>query len=181
MESESDPLTSRPIDLFEKEPLKGKWEVNLHTPTKFGEDPSKDLRVHREQTNAYSNYSMIQLAVLKYAPLFSGCHLSIHTDNTAACHMINKGYSSNRAAAAILREVAVCALRFDCTVSAHYIPGVINHIPDATSRLHQRGQWQRLNSLLYSRFPLSSPPCEMTPLSYTFLLQLWSKGLNNWT
>ena len=114
--------------------------------------------------------AIMQLAVLKYAPLFPGCHLSINTDNTAACHMINKGYSSNRAAAAILREVAVCALRFDCTVSAHYIPGVINHIPDAISRLHQRGQWQRLNSLLYSRFPLSSPPCEMTPLSYTFLL-----------
>ena len=51
VESESDPLTRRPVDLFEKEPLKGKWEVNLHTPTKFGEDPSKDLGVHREQTN----------------------------------------------------------------------------------------------------------------------------------
>ena len=60
MESESDPLTRRPVDLFEKEPLKGKWEVNLHTPTKFGEDPSKDLAVHREQTNKRcSNYSMI--------------------------------------------------------------------------------------------------------------------------
>ena len=59
VEGESDPLTPRPVDLFEKEPLKGKWEVNLHTPTKFGEDPSKDLGVHREQTNAYSNYSMI--------------------------------------------------------------------------------------------------------------------------
>ena len=51
VESESDLLTRRPVDLFEKEPLKGKWEVNLHTPTKFGEDPSKDLGVHREQTN----------------------------------------------------------------------------------------------------------------------------------
>ena len=59
VESESDPLTRRPIDLFEKEPLKGKWEVNLHTPTKFGEDPSKDLGGDREQTNAYSNYSMM--------------------------------------------------------------------------------------------------------------------------
>ena len=46
-----DPLTRRPVDLFENEPLKGKWEVNLHTPSKFCEDPSKDLGVHREQTN----------------------------------------------------------------------------------------------------------------------------------
>ena len=64
MESESDPFTREAVDLFEKEPLKGKWEVNLHTPTKFGEDPSKDLGVHREQTNKHtnkrcSNYSMM--------------------------------------------------------------------------------------------------------------------------
>ena len=43
VESESDPLTRRPVDLLEKEPLKGKWEVHLHTATKLGEDPSKDL------------------------------------------------------------------------------------------------------------------------------------------
>ena len=66
MESESDPLTRRPVDLFEKEPLKGKWEVHLHTPTKFGEDPSKDLGGDREQTHKHtnkrcSNYSMILL------------------------------------------------------------------------------------------------------------------------
>ena len=62
VESESDPLTRWPIDLFEKEPLKGKWEVNLHTPTKFGEDPSKDLGGNREHTNKRcSNYSMITI------------------------------------------------------------------------------------------------------------------------
>ena len=51
MESESDPLTRRPVDLFEKEPLKGNSEVHLHIPTKFGEDPSKDLGGDREQTD----------------------------------------------------------------------------------------------------------------------------------
>ena len=59
MESESDLLTRRPIDLFEKEPLKGKWEVNLYTPTKFGEDPSKDLGGNREQTNTQTNAARI--------------------------------------------------------------------------------------------------------------------------
>ena len=65
VESESDSLTRQPVDLFKKEPLKGKWEVNLHTPTKFGEDPSKDLGGHREQTNKRcSNYSMIFCVIL---------------------------------------------------------------------------------------------------------------------
>ena len=70
MESESDPLTRRAVDLFEKEPLKGNSEVHLHTPTKFGEDRSKDLGGDREQTDRQTNrqtdkrcsiYSMICL------------------------------------------------------------------------------------------------------------------------
>ena len=61
VESESDPLTREAVDLFEKEPLKGKWEVKLHTPTKFGEDPSKDLGGDTKHTNKRcSNYSMIK-------------------------------------------------------------------------------------------------------------------------
>ena len=64
VESESDPLTRRAVDLFEKEPLKGNSEVYLHTPTKFGEDRSKDLGGDREQTDRQTDkrcsiYSMI--------------------------------------------------------------------------------------------------------------------------
>ena len=66
VESESDPLTRRAIDLFKKEPLKGNSEVHLHTPTKFGEDRSKDLGGDREQTDRQTDkrcsiYSMMQL------------------------------------------------------------------------------------------------------------------------
>ena len=59
VESESDPLTRRPVDLFEKEPLKGNSEVHLHTPTKFGEDSSKDLGGDREQTDKQTNAARI--------------------------------------------------------------------------------------------------------------------------
>ena len=55
VESESDPLTRRAVDLLEKEPLKGNSEVHLHTPTKFGEDRSKDLGGDREQTDRQTN------------------------------------------------------------------------------------------------------------------------------
>ena len=73
MESESDPLTRRAVDLFEKEPVKGNSEVHLHTPTKFGEDRSKDLGGDREQTDRQTNrqtdkrcsiYSMINVEKL---------------------------------------------------------------------------------------------------------------------
>ena len=55
VESESDPLTRRVVDVFEKEPLKGNSEVHLHTPTKFGDDRSKDLGGDREQTDRQTN------------------------------------------------------------------------------------------------------------------------------
>ena len=55
VESENDSLTRRPVHLFEKEPLKGKWEVNLHTPTKFGKDPSNDLGGVRERTHTQTH------------------------------------------------------------------------------------------------------------------------------
>ena len=82
VESESDPLTRRAVDLFEKEPLKGNSEVHLHTPTKFGEDRSKDLGGDREQTDRQTNrqtdkrcsiYSMIytQLDDVTYVLLVS--------------------------------------------------------------------------------------------------------------
>ena len=68
VESESDPLTRRPVDVFEKEPLKGNSEVHLHTPTKFGEDRSKDLGGDMEQTDRQTDkrcsiYSMIYLSI----------------------------------------------------------------------------------------------------------------------
>ena len=69
MESESDPLTRRAVDLFEKKPLKGNSEVHLHTPTKFGEDRSKDLGGDREQTDRQADkrcsiYSMMYCSVV---------------------------------------------------------------------------------------------------------------------
>ena len=93
VESESDPLTRRPVDLFEKEPLKGNSEVHLHTPTKFGEDRSKDLGGDREQTDRQTNrqtdkrcsiYSMMLLQ------RYSGNHSGI------LCHYIKMNQKRNQ-------------------------------------------------------------------------------------
>ena len=86
VESESDPLTRRAVDLFEKEPLKGNSEVHLHTPTKFGEDRSKDLGGDREQTDRQTNrqtdkrcsiYSMIAHTVYINDYLLRYTHMTL--------------------------------------------------------------------------------------------------------
>ena len=97
VESESDPLTRRAVDLFEKEPLKGNSEVHLHTPTKFGEDRSKDLGGDREQTDRQTNrqtdkrcsiYSMIIIIIL-----FSGRTRSESRISKTASHSATKLHS----------------------------------------------------------------------------------------
>ena len=104
VESESDPLTRRAVDLFEKEPLKGNSEVHLHTPTKFGEDRSKDLGGDREQTDRQTNrqtdkrcsiYSMMwhrwstnkdHVALFTWHQFTIWWHLSLCTDMSLKCH-----------------------------------------------------------------------------------------------
>ena len=106
MESESDLLTRRPVDLFEKEPLKGKWEVNLHTPTKFGEDPSKDLGGNREHTNKRcSNYSMMMMFSLYW---------SIVTIGLASPQAIHLEFSNG--ITTLTLEVANCCTVMDSLV-----------------------------------------------------------------
>ena len=73
MESESDPLTRRVVDVFEKEPLKGNSEVHLHTP-KFGDDRSKDLGGDTEQTDRQTNRQTD-----KRCSIYSMIHENIHT------------------------------------------------------------------------------------------------------
>ena len=80
MESESDPLTRRAVDLFEKEPLKGNSEVHLHTPTKFGEDRSKDLGGDREQTDRQTNRQTD-----KRCSIYSMMSICIHSTCPSAC------------------------------------------------------------------------------------------------
>ena len=86
VESESDPLTRRPVDVFEKEPLKGNSEVHLHTPTKFGEDRSKDLGGDREQTDRQTDkrcsiYSMIY-AWWKFSTVVRWMHLLLNKSDS---------------------------------------------------------------------------------------------------
>ena len=55
-------------DVSTRWPLKGNSEVHLHTPTKFGEDPSKDLGGVGEQTNKQTDkrcsiYSMMIITI----------------------------------------------------------------------------------------------------------------------
>ena len=123
---------------------------------------------------------MIKEAVCHWAPMLPDHHLAILTDNLTSCYMINKGYSGNHVAASLLKDIARIVLQHNCGLSAQFIPGSLNHVPDALSRLHQRGQWQRFVSIMNAT-KINYPVCQMSHLSYNFLFQLWRREYNNWT
>ena len=143
---------------------------------------------------AYQHISIKELAMVKeavhyWAPQFEGHHFSILTDNQAEPYMINKGYSKHHIATTLLQEIALISQRFNCNVSASYIPGVLNDIPDAISRFHQFGQYERFVKLVnqlhtdQTRFKR----CTISPISHLFIFQrhqinsaVWTKKWQHW-
>ena len=117
---------------------------------------------------------MIGLVIRRWGPVYPGYHFFIQTDNITAAQCINKGYARNYHSAKILKNIATLAQRHKITMSAHYLPGVYNEIPDSISRLHSQGQCHRLSSLLSTLHgPLGHPtfflPAHMSYLSWVFL------------
>ena len=65
--------------------------------------------------------------------------------------MINKGSTKSPIVMAGLRELFWLSAIHNFHIKCLYIPGHINHAPDASSRLHQPGQFARLENLLRER------------------------------
>lgn len=67
---------------------------------------------------------------------------------TVAKAIINKGTCRNRVVMSALRDLFWCQTTHNFRLKAIHMPGSLNQIPDAISRLHEWGQIQRLYSLL---------------------------------
>ena len=115
----------------------------------------------------------VREAVTRWAPCYHGYHLDIHTDNQMTMYAVNKGYSSHPIAASLIKSIASTALRYNVTITAHYLRGECNDLSDSISRLHAPGQMLRFDTLL-SNFYNSSHhppywlPWHMSHLSFVF-------------
>ena len=65
-----------PVDLLKKEPLKGNSEVHLHSASKFGEDPSKDLGGVGEQTNKQTDRQTNAARIIVWFTIYIKCAVS---------------------------------------------------------------------------------------------------------
>ena len=85
----------------------------------------------------YKEVMAIVLAAKRWGHLWSNKHIVIQSDSTTAVSIINKGTSKNTVVMQHLRGLFWSSAIFNFRVTAIYIPGHMNCIADAISRLHE--------------------------------------------
>lgn len=77
----------------------------------------------------------VWIAIKRYAPGCKNMHIVAFSDNMQVVHAINKGVSSNSSSMYLLRCIFWECVNYNVYLSARYIPGEFNIIPDLLSRL----------------------------------------------
>ena len=90
----------------------------------------------------------IYFAAKHWAPSWSGQHIVIHSDNTTAVSILNKGSCKNKVVMGFLRELFWLSAIYNFRITAKHIPGHKNVIADAISRLHESYYLDRFCRLL---------------------------------
>ena len=90
----------------------------------------------------------IYFAAKHWAPSWSGQHIVIHSDNTTAVSILNKGSCKNKVVMGFLRELFWLSAIYNFRITAKHIPGQKNVVADAISRLHESYYLDRFCCLL---------------------------------
>lgn len=77
----------------------------------------------------------VWVAIQRYAPACSNMQIVAFSDNMQVVHAINKGISSNDSSMYLLRCIFWVCVKYNVYLSAKYIPGEFNIIPDMLSRV----------------------------------------------
>jgi hypothetical protein len=115
---------------------------------------------HRLHIN-YKEVLAIVMAVYRWAPRWRNCDILVLTDNVVAKAVINRGHCKSRTVMHHLRKLFWLTAEYNFKLHAVYIPGKLNNLPDAISRLHEPGQLCRLKYLL-SNWSHGTPEFELS-------------------
>ena len=97
----------------------------------FGQFSEMEQQLHISVLELYP----IVIALKLWACYFENKCIRLHCDNMAVVHMINNQTSSNSCAMSLLRFMTVNCMKHNIFVKASHIPGSINFVADAMSRL----------------------------------------------
>lgn len=132
---------------------------------------------HPAACDLHINYKEI-CAVLhafnRWAHLWAGKNVVIHTDSIVTKCVLNRGWCRNGYVNSLLRKLAFQSARLNISMKAMHVPGSLNVFPDTISRLHERGKIVMLQKLLsnwyHGHVPFSFPCSNMSWCAFSFLL-----------
>ena len=108
----------------------------------------------------------IVFADKRWSHLWSNRHIIIHSDSTSAVSIVNKGTTKNSTLMSFLRELFWLSALYNFRITAVYIPGHMNYIADATSRLHQASYLLKIFYLFHLLFNMSVYSCSFLLFRY---------------
>lgn len=77
----------------------------------------------------------IWLAIKRWASVYENTHIVAFSDNVQVVHAVNKGHSSNKSIMNLIRCIFWECVKSNVYLTARYIRGIDNIIPDTLSRL----------------------------------------------
>lgn len=101
--------------------------------------------------------AIVEEAFKVWAPAHKGQQITFLSDNSSTVSWLSKWSARPRQAAAILKNIASTALCWNIRILCTHIPGRLNDIADAISRLHSPGQVWRMSSLLSACYQQAHP------------------------
>ena len=102
-------------------------------------------------TNLHINFKetlTLEMAAVKWAPLWTNRKVYIYCDNQCAVGIINKGSTKNPIVMSSLRRLFWLSACYNFKLQAIYYPGKNNILADAISRVHQPNGYSRLCTIL---------------------------------
>lgn len=115
----------------------------------------------------YKEVCAVIESVRQWASEWAGRTVVIHTDSSVAKAIVNKGRSKHPYINALLRSMCWLSLKHGFEIRAIHIPGLLHSIPDSISRLTEKGQLEKLCTLL-SRWHHNRSPSPLSGGSMSF-------------
>ena len=126
----------------------------------------------------------VLFAAHRWGHLWANSQVIIHTDSQVAKAIINKGTTNNKVVMQVLRDLFWLSVLHNFDIIAEYVPGKINDMADAISRLHEPGQLLRLDSLLGHSLSLWQLPYHVSYNAHLALspqIHRWQQLRQSWT
>ena len=142
----------------------------------------------------YKEAMIATLAVKRWAPSLKDKYVYIYTDNQCTAAIINKCSCRCEVIMQSMREMFWCSVRHNFVIRACYMPGFLQSIPDAISRMHERyglskvctllNEWHECHTMCGDAFQHYNMLNHMSMQSLCYILEqvmAWRKVKFRWT